>query len=195
MFGDETYSQLVGFLKVSLPLAALALMSTVFLFARAPSQENTIPYAELEQIAQEARLTGAHMSGVAQDGSVIEVNARSASPQGDVISIETMTAIIEAADGTQTNISAARGEIDNANRTATLTGLTRIQTSNGYDMETAGVMTDLNTGRIVTDGALEVRAPFGLLTAGQLTIETPDNATGQVMIFQNGVRLIYMPKQ
>lgn len=195
MFGDETYSQLVGFLKVSLPLGALALMSTVFLFARAPSQESAIPYAELEEIAQEARLTGAHMSGVAQDGSVIEINARSASPQGDVIRIETMTAIIEAADGTQTNISAGQGEIDNAARTATLTGLTRIQTSNGYDMETAGVTTDLNTGRIVTDGALEVQAPFGLLTAGQLTIETQENGAGQVMIFQNGVRLIYMPKQ
>ena len=195
MFEDENYSQLVGFLKVSLPLCALALMSTVFLFARAPSQESAIPYAELEEIAQESRLTGAHLSGVAQDGSVIEINARSASPQNDIISVETMTALIESLDGTRTNISAGAGEIDNAARTATLTGLARIQTSNGFNMETAGVTTDLNSGRIITNGPLEVQAPFGLLTAGQLIIETPDNATGQVMIFQNGVRLIYDPKQ
>ena len=170
-------------------------MSTVFLFARAPSQESAIPYAELEEIAQESRLTGAHLSGVAQDGSVIEINARSASPQNDIISVETMTALIESRDGTRTNISAGAGEIDNAARTATLTGLARIQTSNGFNMETAGVTTDLNSGRIITNGPLEVQAPFGLLTAGQLIIETPDNATGQVMIFQNGVRLIYDPKQ
>jgi len=195
MLGDENYSLLVGYLKVSLPLCALGLMSTVFLFARAPSQESTIPYAELEEIAQESRLTGAHLSGVAQDGSVIEINARSASPQNDIISVETMTALIESLDGTRTNISAGAGEIDNAARTATLTGLARIQTSNGFDMETAGVMTDLNSGRIITNGPLEVQAPFGSLTAGQLIIETPDNATGQVMVFQNGVRLIYEPKQ
>lgn len=195
MFGDESYTQFVGFLKISLPLAALALMSTVFLFARAPSQDTAIPYAELEEIARDSRISGARLSGIADDGSVIEVNARYATPQGNVLGVEDMIASIESVDGTQIAISSGGGEINTAERIARLTGLTRLETSNGFEMETAGITADLTTGRIVSDGALEVQSPFGSLTAGQLVVETPAGAAGQVMLFQNGVRLIYTPQQ
>lgn len=196
MFNDVNfYSQFVGFLKITLPLAALALMSTVFLFARAPSQETTIPYAEIEEIAREPGLSGAQFSGVADDGSVIELTARNARPQGDVLMAETLSAGIDTVDGTRIDISAGQGEIDNGAQTARLTGLARLVTSNGYEMETAGFTTDLATGRIASEGALEVQAPFGSLTAGQLVIETPADGDGQVMLFQNGVRLIYTPQQ
>lgn len=195
MWGDEAYSQFVGFLKITLPLAALGLMSTVFLFARAPTQDSTIPYAEIEEIAREPRLSGAQVSGVADDGSVIAVNARIARPTTTGLSIETMTAVVDAADGTRIDIQSGGGEIDNTNQTAFLSGLTYLQTSNGFEMETGGITADLSTGRIVSDGALEVQTPFGSLTAGQLVIETPDESTGQVMLFQNGVRLVYTPQQ
>lgn len=196
MLGDENfYSNFVGFLKITLPLAALALMSTVFLFARAPTQETTIPYAEIEAIAQEPRLSGAQMSGMADDGSIIQLTARTTRPNGKILSAESLTAGIDTADGTRIDIRAGGGEIDNANQIARLTGLARMETSNGFEMETAGFTANLATGRIVSDGALEVQAPFGALTAGQLVIETPDGADGQVMLFQNGVRLIYTPQQ
>lgn len=189
------YSQFVGFLKIILPLAALALMSTVFLFARAPSLENAIPYAEIEALAQEPRLSGAQLSGITEDGSVIELTARTTRPTGNVISAETLAAGIDTADGVRIDIRAGRGEIDNTARVARLTGLAHMQTSNGFEMEAAGFAADLDTGRITSEGALEVQAPFGSLTAGQLVIETPEGAESQVMLFQNGVRLVYTPQQ
>lgn len=196
MFTDENfYSQFVGFLKITLPLAALALMSTVFLFARAPTQDSTIPYAEIEEIAREPRLSGAQLSGVADDGSIIELTARTTRPDGNLISAETLAAVIDTADGTRIDIRAGQGVIDEAAQTARLTGLARMETSNGYNMETTGFTADLASGRITSDGALEIQAPFGSLTAGQLVIETPEGATGQVMLFQNGVRLVYTPQQ
>lgn len=196
MFNTENaYSNLVGILKITLPLAALALMSTVFLFARAPAPDSAIPYAEIEEIAREPRLAGAQLSGVADDGSVIELTARSAKPQGDILTVEAMAAIIDAADGTHIEIRAGMGAFDNETRIARLEGLARVETSNGYEMETTGMTADLNSGRITSDGALEVQGPFGALTAGQLVIETPSAETGQVMLFQNGVRLVYTPQQ
>ncbi|PVA07721.1 hypothetical protein [Thalassorhabdomicrobium marinisediminis] len=189
------YSQFVSFLKILLPLAALTLMSTVFLLARPPSGDNQIPYAELDRMAQEPRLSGAHVSGVAEDGSVIELTARTTRPTGDLIEAEALAAGIDTADGTRIDIRAGRGEIDSAARTARLTGLAHLQTSNGYEMETSGFTADLATGRITSDGALEVKAPFGSLTAGELVIDTPQDADGQVMLFQKGVRLVYTPKQ
>ncbi|MBT5295666.1 MAG: hypothetical protein HOL32_08870 [Octadecabacter sp.] len=196
MFNDENfYSQFVGFLKVTLPLAALILMSTVFLFARAPSPETTIPYAEIQEIAREPGLSGAQFSGVADDGSVISLTARNTRPVGDIITADTLLAGIDTVDGTRIDISAGTGEINNSAQTARLTGLARMVTSNGYEMETAGFIANFSTGRIVSEGALEVQAPFGALTAGNLVIETPEGTDEQVMLFQNGVRLVYTPQQ
>jgi len=170
-------------------------MSTVFLFARAPSQGTAIPYAEIEEIAREPRVSGAQVSGVANDGSVIELTAETARPTANGFAINAMSATIDAADGTHIDIRAGAGEINTAAQTARLTGLARIVTSNGFEMETAGITTNLETGQIISDGALEVQAPFGALTAGQMIIETPDGGAGQVMLFQNGVRLVYTPQQ
>lgn len=196
MFNDENfYSQFVGFLKVTLPLAALILMSTVFLFARAPSPETTIPYAEIQEIAREPGLSGAQFSGVADDGSVISLTARNTRPVGDIITADTLLAGIDTVDGTRIDISAGTGEINNSAQTARLTGLARMVTSNGYEMETAGFTANFSTGRIVSEGALEVQAPFGALAAGNLVIETPEGTDEQVMLFQNGVRLVYTPQQ
>ncbi|MFQ3183889.1 MAG: lipopolysaccharide export system protein LptC [Alteromonas macleodii] len=190
---DNLYSQFVGFLKIILPLAALALMSTVFLLARSPTQESSIPQAEIEEIAREPRLSGARVSGVTEDGSVIEITAQTARPNGNNWLVETIYASIDAVDGVHIDIRAGQGEINNTTRIARLTGLARVETSDGYEMETAGIITNLTTGRIVSDGALEIQAPFGFLTAGEMIIETPIGGNGQVMLFQNGVRLVYTP--
>jgi lipopolysaccharide export system protein LptC len=196
MLGDDNlYSKFVGFLKITLPLAALALMLTVFLFARAPTQDSAVPYAEIEEIAREPRLSGAQFSGVADDGSVIQLTAETARPLGDVLLVETMFASIDAVNGTHIDIRAGQGEINNATRIARLTGLARIETSNGYEMETAGITANLTTGQITSNGALEIQVPFGSLTAGQMIIETPEGMGSQVMLFQNGVRLVYTPQQ
>ena len=60
-------------------------------------------------------------------------------------------------------------------------------------METNGLTANLETGVIMSDGALEIRAPFGRLTAGRVTFKTANDDTGQQMLFTQGVRLIYTP--
>jgi len=132
---------------------------------------------------------------VADDGSVFELTARNTRPVGSILTAESLNAGIDTTDGTRIDITAGTGEIDNAANTARLTGLARLVTSNGYEMETAGFAADFGTGRIVSEGALEIQAPFGALTAGNLIIETPEGGDGQVMLFQNGVRLVYTPQQ
>lgn len=191
---DTVRSQIVTFLKVGLPLAALALMSTVFLLARAPIKDGDIPYAEIVEIAREPRVSGAQVSGVAKDGTVIELTADRAQPDGNIIRIEGLFADIDAADGTVIDIRAGQGEIDNDTQIARLFGLARLDTSSGYEMETSGLTANLETGRIESEGALEVVAPYGNLTAGRLVIEA-DAETGQRMLFDGGVRLLYQPQR
>jgi lipopolysaccharide export system protein LptC len=68
-----------------------------------------------------------------------------------------------------------------------------LETSNGYTMETNGLVADLDAGTVTFDGALEVRAPFGAITAGRVTFQTDAGDLGQQMRFTDGVRLIYTP--
>jgi len=193
---DNFHSQLVGWAKIVLPLCALALLSTLFLFARGTTDPSDFALGEVAEIAQEQRVSALRFSGVTLDGSVIVIAAKSARPDSnrdDTITIDDMRLRLDGADGTTIEVTAIQGEVDSASQEARLLGLARLETSNGYAMETNGLTAELETGRIMSDGTVEIRAPFGELTAGQITIETSSEATGQQMLFTQGVRLLYYP--
>lgn len=195
----DSYSTYVAWAKTLLPLGALGLLSTVFLFARAPGMlEGDIPYADIEELAREQKINAPALSGVSDSGAIISVTAESArpdDPSGEVLTVERIRATIDSPGESLTELRAGGGRLDNGARMAWLNGLTRIVTSDGFEIETAGVMADLQTGRIETDGALEARAPFGELTAGRLVIDTPEGASDQRLVFNEGVRLVYRAKQ
>ena len=196
MAADNRYSRFVNWMKVLLPLAALALLSTLFLFSRGPSGPSDIPFAEIEAVARDQRLSGPAFSGVADEGSVIALSAESAQPAGvGGLTVTAPRARIESLDGTLTEILAGTGEILENGRAARLEGDVTIETSSGYTVETTGIAARIDSGRIETLGPVTARAPFGALDAGQMVIETPDGGTGQRMLFTGGVDLIYRPQR
>ncbi len=187
----------MNFAKVGLPLAALALLSTMFLFSRGQNSDQTIPYAELEEIARDQLILEPYYAGVADDGSEVTFSAHSAAPDADQNSILNVSALqseLRSTGGVQTIIRAGSGMLNSDTQIAELEGLVRLDTSNGYKMETQGMTADLETGRFETHGRLEIRAPYGQVTAGKLVIETPEGSDGQQMVFNEGVRLIYSPQ-
>lgn len=191
------HSKLVGWSKILLPMAALGLLSTLFLFSRQSAEPPEIPFAEIEAIARDQRISAPRFSGVADDGSVIAIAARQAKPditRPDIVTIEEITAQIDRADGSKLNITATSGEVDGAEEVARFIGLARLTTSSGYEMETNGLIAELRTGVVTSNGLLEIRAPFGELTAGQVTFQVAGDDTGQQMLFTQGVRLIYRPQ-
>ena len=193
---DNFHSQLVGWSKIILPICGIGLLSTLFLFARSGGGVSEIPFAEIETLAREQRITAPQFSGVADDGSIIAIGAAFAQPdptKPDTISATDLSLSADAADGSQIKIIASEGEIDGAAKIARLRGLARLETSNGYTMETNGLVADLGSGTITSDGALEVRAPFGAITAGRVTFQNAKDDDGQQMLFTNGVKLVYTP--
>ena len=194
---DNPYSRYVAWMKVLLPLGALALLSTMFLFARPPAPRDAdIPYADIEALAREQRMSDPSFTGVAEDGSLIAIAAQSARPlpgSPESLAATHLVAEIDSPDGTRVEIRAGEGAIDAAAGLARLTGLARVTTSTGYEMETRALTADLDSGRVESEGALEIRAPFGDLTAGAMVIETPGNGAGRRMFFTDGVRLVYRP--
>ena len=194
---DNLYSQVVGWAKILLPLCAIGLLSTLFLLARSTTEPNEIVLEQVEAIAREQRLSAPEFSGLTDDGAVIVISASTARPdttRPDTISIDDVRLRMDNADGSNVEITATMGEIDGRAGIASLLGLARLVTSSGYEMETNGLIAELDTGLVTTDGLLEIHAPFGQLTAGKVTFQMASEGISQEMLFTDGVRLLYTPQ-
>ena len=193
------HTWLVGWLKILLPLGALLLLSTLFLFARNPANQTTdVPIAQIEEIAREQQITAPRFSGLTDDGAIIAVQAERAKPQPDqpdAMIVEQLLIDVDSPDGTKLSVSSGESIVDTAAQTARLNGLARVTTSSGYSMETNGLNANLKTGEIVSDGRLAIQAPFGALTAGKVRIFATAEGTGQRILFTEGVRLLYTGPQ
>lgn len=193
---DNLHSNLVTWGKIILPVAALGLLSTLFLFSRAANDTSEIPFAEIDALAREQRITAPHFSGVTTEGAILQIAADSAQPQGGSLQTLVITGprlTLDAPDGTKLNIVAGEGSINGETQVAQLTGLARLETSSGFLMETAGLVANLETGEVHSLGPLEIRTPFGEASAGQVRIHVAKDGTGQQMHFTEGVKLVYTP--
>lgn len=191
MRGDR-YSLLVGWLKILLPLVALGLLATMFLFARAPGPEGEVPYAVIEDIARDPRIGAPSFSGVTEDGAAVTLAARAVRARPDApgaVLVEDLRIEIAAPSREGVVVTAQEGGFDATSRRATLTGLARIESTSGYRIETTGLEVDLGAGTLRTLGPLAAQAPFGSFEAGRLEV----GEGGAHLVFNEGVRLLYQP--
>ena len=198
---DNFYSHLVSWLKVLLPLTALAILSTLFLLSRGVDTSGVIPYADVdvEGLAREQRITAPEFSGVTTDGSAITVRATRARPDPDRLSrmtAESIDAHVDLTDGEELDITAATGIIDTEARQLDVSGGTLFEYSAGYTVETEGLTAWFDTGAMETSGAVVAQVPMGRLEAGKMAL-TPTGVEGAapLLTFTGGVKLIYEPKE
>lgn len=198
---DNSHSRVVAWLKILLPLMALGILSTMFLISRTVDPSTTIPFSEVDpaELARDQRISRPNFSGVTKDGSSIALSAGSARPDAtdpSVVVADDLKAVIETAGGTSIDIIARSGNINTRDQTASLAGGVRLVTSTGYDIGTDHIQTRLDLTEISTDGKLVATGPFGQIEAGSMLLTHREDATasdGYVLVFKNGVRLVYEP--
>lgn len=196
---DNAYSRFVAFAKIALPLAALGLLSTFFLFSRGIEPENTVPFArvDVDELARESGIGAARFAGVTDDGTAIALSAERARPdpdQADRASAEGIAAELEFSDGSAAEISAGTADIDiRAGQVLLGTGV-RIETSDGYLIQTERLLTGLNHTYIHSDTQVSATGPLGELTAGRMELsQVPGSVSRHVLVFKDGVKLVYTP--
>lgn len=189
MQGDR-YSQFVGWLKILLPLAALTLLSTLFLVARAPVGRD-VPVAAIEELARSEHISAPHFAGMTTDGAAVTLTADTITPTGiDSFLLDGFNIQMDTPEGERATLTASEGDFNGEKGIVILTGLAHLVTTTGYEMESAGLAANLREGSVVSHGALAGRAPFGQLEAGAMQI----TQGGDVMVFNEGVRLLYQPQ-
>ena len=195
---DNAYSRFVQFAKIALPLLALALLSTMFLFSRTINPEDAIPFADIdvEQIAREQRLVAPKFSGVTSDGSTITVTADTALPDATNprrMAATDVNAEIITTTGTQFMVVSLDAVYDGDQDSMDLVGDVRLTTSTGYVLRSDLLVADLQQTRLVSPGRVTGSGPSGILEAGRMEVTVTDGS--QLLVLKNGVKLIYQPSE
>jgi len=194
---DNAYSRLVGAAKVMLPLAGLALLSTMFLLARQIDPEAALPYAEVDVAAllREPRLTAPSFSGVTREGTEVLFSAATAIPgpagQGGRASLPRLELL--APDGGRTVVTAAEGRLDPSAQLLELTGEVRIEAAGSYLVESAQMLAALDRSRVESPGPVVAQGPQGRVEAGSFTLSRNGPDAAEVLVFKSGVKLLYQP--
>lgn len=196
---DDLRSRIVSWLKILLPLTALGLLSTLFLLSRTVDTNRSIPpsRADLDSRTGNQQITAPSFAGVTEDGHQLTFVAQSAQidpDQADRVLAEDLITQINLLDGAQIDITALAGNVHDAEGLAILTGDVVLISSTGYRIETGQLTTRMREIAAESAGEITGEGPPGRLDAGKMSMTT-DAQTGDVhLLFTNGVKLIYDPK-
>ena len=197
-FEDNLYSRLVAWLKVLLPIAALLMLASLFLFSKNIDPTTTIPFTtvDLRERAASQRATAPEFSGATEAGDLIAFRAASARPDLERASrlyAEALDARIDLVSGSVITFHAVGGVVDEVADRAELSGDVIINNSIGYTVTTDRLISGMRNIHAETPGAVDGVGPPGTFTAGRMLITSGEEDDSAQMLFTGGVKLLYDP--
>jgi lipopolysaccharide export system protein LptC len=194
----DRHTRVVGWLKVTLPLLALAVLATLFLLSDQIDPEAALPYAEVDvtDLAREPRMTAPSYAGTTSDGASLELNAREAKPATTdaPASAQDLVLDLTTPDGGRTELRAAAATIDQARQKMILSGGVVITSATGYRLETDEVQVRMDRSGLESTSAVSATGPAGEFQAGGMVLRQDIRTPGAyVLVFNSGVRLVYRP--
>lgn len=194
----DGHSTLVSWLKVALPLAALALLSTLFLLSRSVERDGAIPFAkqEVQERLRDQQVTGPFFSGTTTQGDQLSFSAVTLrTPPGQTGSslAESVLARVTTVSGVQMTLQADMARFDIARDLAELEGDVTIITSTGYRVMSDKLVSLMASLDVTSPGPVRADGPIGKLNAGMMTLRKPNEESNIQLLFTNGVKLVYSP--
>ncbi len=199
---DNLHSRVVAWLKILLPLSALAILSSVFLVARQGEQSGALPFSkkDLEEMASEQSIASPVFSSVTDEGQRIVVTAQTATPRArdySIVDALALHGVLEESDGETIDVRSETGTVYTAESRTILRGNVRIATSSGYNLVTEELTSFLDRTEMETAGPVSGDGPLGTIEAGRMTVTSERIGEGPeekvTVVFKNGVKVIYDP--
>ena len=154
----DRHSKLVFWAKILLPLAAISILSTLFLVSNSVRPEDAIPYADVDiaTLVKEPRLTAPVFAGMTADGAALSLKASEARVGGGLNSgqIKDLVGLLETPDGGKTNLTAREADLDQTAGEAVLTGGVVVSNSTGYHINSQSIRVALDQTSVDSPGAI-----------------------------------------
>lgn len=198
MARENLHSRVVAWLKILLPVAALGLLSTLFLLSRSNEPADSIPFAkaDLTQRAAEEGMTDASFSGATMRGDMVQFSAATMRPDpvdNRQFLAQAVSSRIALAGGGVINLTATSAQTDGGAVHVVLDEGVVLSSSTGYDITTDQIRADMSMPYLETAGEVVGRGPAGDFTAGKMQLSAPNGTGDAQLLFTQGVRLIYHP--
>ncbi|GAA6180810.1 LPS export ABC transporter periplasmic protein LptC [Shimia sp. NS0008-38b] len=182
-----------------MPLAALGLLSTLFLVSHKVDLESAIPFAdvELEKRLRDRQITAPYFSGQTETGHNITVTSATAHPDledSSRIIAQQVGALLTTKDGTELTVTAQAGDMDGSFQEVILDGNVEILTSAGFTIETDEMTFSLEDARAETAGQVTAQSALGQLNAGRMALRPSGENNEIYLFFTKGVHLVYTPQ-
>ena len=196
------YSRFVKVIKIVLPLLAIALLSTVFLFQRDQGFDGQVVFSDIDRNGLSDGLTvrNPEITGVSSGGDAFRISAETAVPDGPrpkEIRFTGLNARTDYQSGETLTVEADQGVVDVREQRMEVDGNVVIDTSNGYRGETDQAVVNIRDGLFESPGPITIDGPMGTIDAGRMRIEERDgedsSKNNRHFLFENGVKLVFLP--
>lgn len=190
------YSRAIAWLKILLPLAALALLSTLFLFSQSREPMQTVPFADTIQDGDGGGegVSAPYYAGTTPRGDILTMTARRARPDGEGrIKADDLAARLQLSDGSDIYLDAAGATLRDSDSRAHLAGGVLIRSSAGYVLRTEALISGLDRIEAESLGPVSGEGPGSTLEAGKMEIRAEGDNEDVKLLFSGGVKLIYQP--
>lgn len=198
------YSGFVTYLKIGLPLVAIALLGTVFLVTSPDDfSDSGLSFTEADRTAlgDGVKVVRSKITGTSERGDIYEFSADVIYPDAadpTFVRADRLAGHITTSKGLVIGLAASAASIDLNGETIYLTGGAHLDTSDGYTAETPSLTGNLATGTIVSERTVTANGPAGHIRAGSMRIQTngknsADAPENTVIWFGNGVTLTFLP--
>ena len=202
----DSYSRVIAWLKILLPLIALGILSTVFLIARVagPAQDLRHANADIAKLAEQQMIRNPSYFGVTGNGVAIRLDAESALPGLDGLDPSSpqqlhgleVRAEIDIPGGDRIDIYASDVKLDVPENLVRFGGGVWIESSSGYAIRAEAMRLGLDAARISSDGPTVFSGPVGHIASGSFRMEeTGEDASYYYLVFKGGVKLLYDPEK
>ena len=164
----------------------------------APDQSE-IPFAQVGLIdkIRDQQLSQPYFSGTTEAGDLITLSASSIKPdlsnQGSLIAENVLTTLSDQAGQTITFAGQA-GVYDDKAKQIDMTSGVQILTEDGYQLSAVTLSMNLEQSSLFADGPIQGTGPQGLLEAGRLEVTRENPQAGFLIVFKNGVKVVYDPQ-
>jgi lipopolysaccharide export system protein LptC len=198
----RTYSRIVSWMKVLLPLAAVAVIVAIFFGGRDKGELTDIFTAEeLATLSAGLRLDNPRFAGVTERGEPFTIHAEWALPDQALprsIDLERPEGEIAMRNGRTIVAHAASGRLHRVDQTLLLHGGVVIDSSDGYHLKTERITFDLDAETADAPGPVSGSGPRGTIEAGSFRAATgggegAEGDQGGKIWFENRVRLVFIP--
>lgn len=191
------HTSLVTVLKIALPLLALAMLLSLFLFPGEEPFEGGIVFteADIEALGEGLRITRPVLTGATRDDDPFRFTAETVVPDAappTQAEIERLAGTINFLGGQTFWIEAPVAALDLETQVMEGTERVTVTSSDGYRISADRVVLDLVAGTLEAEGSVDGAGPMGTIAAETLSIVPAEGRSGpRVFSFGNGVRLVY----